>query len=43
MEPLDEAGAQEVARILRKRQVSAVAVCFMNSFVNGANERRKEK
>jgi N-methylhydantoinase A len=37
---LDEADAVEVARILRKRQVAAVAVCFMNSFVNGANERR---
>jgi N-methylhydantoinase A len=38
--PLDEAGACEVARVLRKRQVSAVAICFMNSFVNGVNERR---
>jgi N-methylhydantoinase A len=38
--PLDEAGAREVARILRKRQVAAVAVCFMNAFMNGANERR---
>lgn len=37
---LDEDGARELARILRKRQVSAVAVCFMNAFVNGANERR---
>jgi len=38
--PLDEAGAHEIARVLRKRQVAAVAVCFMNSFMNGANERR---
>ena len=38
--PLDEAGAREVARILGKRQVAAVAVCFMNAFANGANERR---
>lgn len=38
--PLDEDGARELARILRKRQVAAVAVCFMNSFANGANERR---
>lgn len=37
---LDEAGAHEVARILRKRQVAAVAVCFMNAFMNGVNERR---
>ena len=27
-------------RILRKRGVAAVAVCFMNAFMNGANERR---
>ncbi len=38
--PLDEAGAQEVARILGRRNVAAVAICFMNSFANGANERR---
>ena len=38
--PLDEAGAREVARILRKRNVATVAVCFMNAFMNGENERR---
>ncbi len=38
--PLDEEGAREVARILRKRRVAAVAICFMNAFANGANERR---
>jgi N-methylhydantoinase A len=38
--PLEEAGARDVARILRKRGVAAVAVCFMNAFMNGANERR---
>src|SRR6266702_1651059 len=32
--PLDEPGAREVARILRKRGVAAVAVCFMNAFTN---------
>jgi N-methylhydantoinase A len=37
---LDEDEAREVARILKKRGVAAVAVCFMNSFMNGANERR---
>ena len=41
--PLDEAGAREVARVLRKRNVAAVAVCFMNSFTNGANERRMKQ
>lgn len=41
--PLDEAGAREVARILRKRGVAAVAVCFMNAFANGANERRMKE
>jgi N-methylhydantoinase A len=38
--PLDETGAREVARILRRRNVAAVAVCFMNAYMNGANERR---
>ena len=37
--PLDEAEAVDLARILRRRGVAAIAVCFMNSFVNGANER----
>ncbi len=41
--PLDEARAREVARILAKRQVAAVAVCFMNAFMNGANERRMKE
>ena len=41
--PLDEAGAREVARILRKRGVAAVAICFMNAFANGANERRMKE
>jgi N-methylhydantoinase A len=37
---LDEAAARDVARILRKRGVAAVAICFMNAFMNGTNERR---
>ncbi|MDQ0394384.1 hydantoinase/oxoprolinase family protein [Labrys monachus] len=38
--PLDEDGARAVARILKRRNVAAVAVCFMNAYMNGANERR---
>ena len=41
--PLDEAGAREIARILKRRNVAAVAVCFMNAYVNGANERRMKQ
>ena len=37
---LDEPGAHEIARVLKKRGVAAVAVCFMNSYVNPANEQR---
>lgn len=40
IEPLDEDQAREVARILRKRNVTAVAVCFINAYVNGAHEKR---
>ena len=38
--PLDEDAAREIARILKKRGVEAVAVCFMNSFINSTNEVR---
>ncbi len=41
--PLDEAGAVEVARVLKKRGVAAVAICFMNSYLNSANERRMKE
>ncbi|MDQ0475200.1 hydantoinase/oxoprolinase family protein [Labrys wisconsinensis] len=37
---LDEAAARDVARVLKRRGVAAVAVCFMNAYMNGANERR---
>ena len=42
-EPLDEADAREKARILRKRGVEAVAVCFMNSFINPQHEIRMKE
>lgn len=38
--PLDEDDARRVARILKRREVAAVAVCFMNAYMNGTNERR---
>ncbi|CEJ12576.1 Acetophenone carboxylase gamma subunit [bacterium YEK0313] len=38
--PLDEAGARKLARVLKKRGVAAIAICFMNAYVNGENERR---
>jgi N-methylhydantoinase A len=38
--PLDVEDARRVARILKRRGVKAVSVCFMNAFVNGENERR---
>lgn len=40
LEALDEEAARRVAEILVKRQVKSIAVCFMNSYINGANERR---
>ncbi|RVD31463.1 hydantoinase/oxoprolinase family protein, partial [Mesorhizobium sp. M4A.F.Ca.ET.020.02.1.1] len=42
-EPLDEDEARRVARVLRKRGVAAVAVCFMNAFANGEHERRMKE
>ncbi len=38
--PLDEDEARQVARIIRRRGMATVAVCFMNSFVNPAHEIR---
>ncbi|MEM7468204.1 MAG: hydantoinase/oxoprolinase family protein [Pseudomonadota bacterium] len=40
---IDEQEARELAAKLRKRQYRAVAICFMNSFANGANERALKK
>lgn len=38
--PLDEEEARRVAAILRRREVQTVAVCFINSYANPANEQR---
>jgi len=40
VKPLDEAAAYEIARVLKKRGVSAVAVCFINAYINGEHELR---
>ncbi|AHW64621.1 hydantoinase/oxoprolinase family protein [Corynebacterium glyciniphilum] len=37
---LDEDGAREVARVLRRRGVETVAVCFVNAYTNPVNEER---
>ncbi len=41
--PIDEAAARALAARLRKRGYAAVAVCFMNSFANPANERQMKR
>lgn len=40
VEPLDEEEARDLARLLKKRGTTTVAVCFINSYANVANERR---
>lgn len=40
MTSLDEEEARSVARALHRQGIEAVAVCFLNSFLNPANERR---
>jgi N-methylhydantoinase A len=40
VEPLDEEGVRNALALLRERDVSAVAVCLINSFVNPIHERR---
>jgi N-methylhydantoinase A len=36
----DEEDARRIARVIKKRDVAAVAVCFMNAFTNPAHELR---
>ena len=38
--PLVEEEAREIAERLRQRQVSTVAICFVNSYVNPVHEKR---
>src|SRR3990170_6071042 len=38
--PLDEAGVRTAARAFAKRGIEAVAICFINSFMNPEHERR---
>ncbi|WP_237221587.1 hydantoinase/oxoprolinase family protein [Rothia nasimurium] len=38
--PLDEAEARALAKLLKKRGVTTVAVCFLNSYANPAHELR---
>lgn len=38
--PLDEAEARQLARLLKKRGTTTVAVCFINSYANMSNEIR---
>ncbi|MGF1624751.1 MAG: hydantoinase/oxoprolinase family protein [Alphaproteobacteria bacterium] len=38
--PLDEAEARDIARIVAKRGVKTIAICFVNAFANPVNERR---
>ncbi|MEJ9280753.1 hydantoinase/oxoprolinase family protein [Ureibacillus thermosphaericus] len=38
--PVDENEVRELARKLKKRETESVAVCFINSYVNGENEAR---
>jgi N-methylhydantoinase A len=40
LEPLDEQGAREVARLLKRHAIETVAVCFINSYANPAHETR---
>lgn len=40
VEPLDEEGARQVARLLRDRGATTVAVCFVNSHANPVHEQR---
>ncbi len=38
--PLDEEEAREVARIIARREVETIAVCFVNAYANAGHEER---
>ena len=40
LKPLDEHEARTVGRAFRKRGIESIAVSFLNSFLNGENERK---
>ncbi|TDK58585.1 hydantoinase/oxoprolinase family protein [Bacillus salipaludis] len=41
--PLDEEKAKDLARILKRREVESVAICFINAYNNGANELKMKE
>ncbi|RXT07125.1 hydantoinase/oxoprolinase family protein [Ammoniphilus sp. CFH 90114] len=41
--PLNELEARDLARILKKRGVESVAICFINAYNNGINELRMKQ
>lgn len=43
IEPLDEEEARQVVAVLRRKGVQTIAVCFINSYANDANERRMKE
>ena len=43
LQALDEDDARRVAGILKKREVKAIAVCFINSYANNQNEIRMKE
>lgn len=40
LRPLDEEAARNVARILKRKKIETIAICFINSHANSDNERR---
>lgn len=41
--PLNEEDVREAARLFQKRGTEAIAVCFLNAYVNGSHERRAKE
>lgn len=41
--PINETDARQVAQTLKKRGMKAIAVCFMNAYMNGVNEQRMKE
>ena len=43
IQPLDEKGLRKVVRAFKRKGIESIAVCFLSSYINGANERRAKE
>lgn len=43
VQALDEKGLRQVVRIFKRKGIESIAICFLSSYINGANEKRAKE